>query len=157
MRNKNFLLGIFSVVSFVLISTFVTTSTFAQCPPDVSGTWILRSINDGGDVCCNDVPDPDEPDDSVISIVVTQLGDEISAAWEDIQGDGPTVLTGIVNGNSVYFKIETTYPGGSCVWTTQCVGIVKGRKANRIKGYFTGAETCGTCRWLGKFRVKIVK
>ena len=41
MIRKNFLSGIFSVVSFILVSNLVIPSTFALCPPDVSGKWLL--------------------------------------------------------------------------------------------------------------------
>ena len=71
--------------------------------------------------------------------------------------DGNTsLLTGIVNGNSVYSEIEETRLDNNteCRFVEHIVGIIKG---NRITGYHTGAETCGTCRSHGKFIVKIVK
>ena len=143
MISKNFLSGIFSVVSFILISNLVIPSTFAQCPPDVSGTWVVTVVE--VNECCSD----HKGGKWKISFVVTQVGDKISASWDD---DGRTaLLTGIVNGNSVYGEIETPGCGG---WVTHIVGIKKG---NRITGYFTDAETCSACRSHGKFKAGIVK
>ena len=67
------------------------------------------------------------------------------------------MLTGIVNGNSVYGEIVRTDLGHTgCEWVAHIhiVGIIKG---NRITGYFTQTETCSACRSHGKFRVNIVK
>ena len=143
MISKNFLSGIFSVVSFILVSNLVIPSTFALCPPDVSGKWVVTSVEVSE--CCSD----HEGGKSTNSFVVTQVGDKISASWDE---EGRTaLLTGIVNGNSVYGEIETPGCGG---WVTHIVGIIKG---NQIKGYFTNAATCGTCRRHGKVKVKIAK
>lgn len=143
MISKNLLSGIFSVVSFILISNLVIPSTFAQCPPDVSGTWVVTGVEVSE--CCSD----HEGGKFKSRFIVTQVGDKISASWDE---DGRTaLLTGIVNGNSVYGEIVET-PG--CGWVTHIVGIKKG---NRITGYFTDAETCSACRSHGKFKVGIVK
>ena len=143
MISKNFLSGIFSVVSFILVSNLVIPSTFALCPPDVSGKWVVTSVEVSE--CCSD----HEGGKSKNSFVVTQVGDKISASWDE---EGRTaLLTGIVNGNSVYGEIETPGCGG---WVTHIVGIIK---RNRITGYFTDAETCSDCRSHGNFKVKIVK
>ena len=145
MISKNFLSGIFSVVSFILVSNLVIPSTFAQCPPDVSGTWVVTIVEVSE--CCSD----HEGGQFKVSFVVTQVGDKISASWVE-DTDDSNLLTGIVNGNSVYGEIVWTEIG--CEGVTHIVGIIKG---NRITGYFTNAETCGTCREHGKFRGKIVK
>ena len=52
MISKNFLSGIFSVVSFILVSNLVIPSTFALCLPDVSGTWVVTGV--GVNKCCED-------------------------------------------------------------------------------------------------------
>ena len=52
MISKNFLSGIFSVVSFILVSNLVIPSTFALCPPDVSGTWVVAGVEVVE--CCSD-------------------------------------------------------------------------------------------------------
>jgi hypothetical protein len=52
MISKHFLSGIFSVVSFVLVSNLVIPSTFALCPPDVSGKWVVTGVDT--DECCSD-------------------------------------------------------------------------------------------------------
>ena len=146
MISKNFLSGIFSVVSFILVSNLVIPSTFAQCPPDVSGTWVGTVV----DVteCCSD-----KGGKFTYRVVVTQVGDKISASW--VRGNWSCVLTGIVNGNSVYGEIvETDLTRPGCGWVGHIVGIIKG---NRITGYSTGADTCNTCRNHEKIRVKIVK
>ena len=146
MIRKNFLSGIFSVVSFILVSNLVIPSTFALCPPDVSGKWVVTGVDT--EDCCSDKGGKVKE-----SFVVTQVGDTISASW--VNGNDSQVLTGIVNGNSVYGEIVgTDLEHTECGWVTHIVGIVKG---NRITGYHTGAETCGTCRGHGKFVVKIVK
>ena len=85
--------------------------------------------------------------------VVTQVADKISASW--VTSTNSYLLTGIVNGNSVYFKIvNTELDHPECEWVDHVVGIIKG---NQIKGYFTNAATCGTCRRHGKVKVKIAK
>lgn len=143
MISKNFLSGMFSVVSFVLVSNLVIPSTFALCPPDVSGRWAVTGVEVSE--CCSDHKGGKWKG----SFVVTQVGDKISASWDD---DGRTaLLTGIVNGNSVYGEIVETGCGG---WVTHIVGIKKG---NQIKGYFTDAENCSDCKSHGKFSAKIVK
>ena len=147
MISKNFLSGIFSVVSFILVSNLVIPSTFALCPPDVSGTWVVTGVEVGE--CCSD-----KGGKFKVSFVVTQVGDKISASWVE-DTDDSNLLTGIVNGNSVYGEIVgTDLEHSGCGWVTHLVGIIKG---NRITGYHTRAETCGTCRGHGKFVVKIVK
>ena len=147
MISKNFLSGIFSVVSFILVSNLVIPSTFALCPPDVSGTWVVTGVS--VEECCSDNGGKVKE-----SFVVTQVGDKISASWVDKDNDS-SLLTGIVNGNSVYGEVVGTESGNTgCGWVTHVVGIIK---SNRITGYFTDAETCGTCRGHGKFIVKIVK
>ena len=146
MIRKNFLSGIFSVVSFILVSNLVIPSTFALCPPDVSGKWVVTGV----DVveCCSD-----KGGKSKESFVVTQVGDTISASWTT--DDESAVLTGIVNGNSVYGEVVgTDLEHPECVWVTHIVGIIKG---NRITGYYTAAKTCNACRSHSKFKVKIVK
>ena len=52
MINKNFLSGIFSVASFILVANLVIPSTFAQCLPDVSGTWVVAGVEVVE--CCSD-------------------------------------------------------------------------------------------------------
>lgn len=151
MRNKSFLSGIFSVVSFVLISTFVISSTFGQCPTDVSGTWVIKYAVMSE--CCPDPSDNGRSKEKQ-SIVVAQVGNEISASWVEEDGDS-VVLTGVVNGNSVYYKVEGSdfcCPG--CGWVEHGVGIING---NRIKGNGTATDTCDTCKGHYKFKVKIVK
>ena len=145
MIRKNFLSGIFSVVSFILVSNLVIPSTFALCPPDVSGKWVLKA---GITHDC-----PPKPLEVVkASFVVVQTGDVISASWNG----GREVLTGVVNGNSVYFKVEDS-GNGPCGAVNHFVGIIKG---NQIKGYGTGTEVGGgDCndKWHFTFNIKIVK
>ena len=148
---KSFLSGIFSVVSFILISNFATPSTFALCPPDVSGTWTIKGVDKTE--CC-----PDSSDNGTsnfkTSFVVMQIGDEISGSWVD--GDGNSVvLTGVVNGNSVDCKIEgTNSDDPECGWVTHIVGIINGK---RIKFYTSRSETCNTCKGHAKGTVIVVK
>jgi hypothetical protein len=71
------------------------------------------------------------------SFVVTQVEDKISASW--VNGNDSQVLTGIVNGNSVYGEIVgTDLEHSGCGWVTHLVGIIKG---NRITGYHTSTAT----------------
>lgn len=146
MIRKNFLSGIFSVVSFVLVSNLVIPSTFALCSPDVSGTWVVTGVEVVE--CCSD-----NGGKFTDRFIVTQVGDKISASW--VVENRSTLLTGIVNGNSVYGElVETDLDNENCGGLNHIVGIKKG---NRITGYFTQADTCMTCRRHGKFIVKIVK
>ena len=146
MIRKNFLSGIFSVVSFILVSNLVIPSTFALCPPDVSGKWVITGVETIE--CCSD-----KGGKFKVSFVVTQVEDKISASWVD--GTDSEVLTGIVNGNSVYGEIVwTDLEQTGCGGVIHLVGIIKG---NRITGYYTQAKTCDTCRGHGKVTVKIVK
>lgn len=151
MISKSFLSGIFSVVSFILVSNLVIPSTFALCPPDVSGTWVYKAVTTY--VCCSNPSDNGvEIDKGRISVV--QDGDKISASWVDEDGHS-AVLTGVVNGNSVYCKIEGIWSGEpGCTWVEHFIGIIKG---NRIKILDTGADTCDGCRWSTKGTIKIVK
>ena len=145
MISKNFLSGIFSIVSFILVSNLVIPSTFAACTPDVSGKWVVVGVDITE--CCSD-----KGGNFKDNFVVTQVGDEISASW--ISHGDSAVLTGIVNGNSVYFKI--TGSGTNCTWIAHVVGIIKGTKT--ITCYFTHAENepCN-CKSHGSWKVKIVK
>lgn len=110
--RKTFLAGIFSVVSFILISTFVIPSTFAQCPPDVSGRWVVKATNTTE--CCSDPSDNGVRKFKGSIPGVVQVGNTISASW-DVEG-GHNELTGILNGNSVYFKVEGTDSDEPCGW-----------------------------------------
>lgn len=142
----------FAAFSAVLIDDMkLAHTTPAQCPMDVSGKWVGKGVSITE--CCPD-PSDNGTEKFKSSFVVTQVGNEISASWVGKDGNS-RVLTGIVNGNSVYLKIVHTYldkPG--CGWVDHFVGIIKG---NRIKFYVTGADTCNTCRGSGTGTVKIVK
>ena len=115
--------------------------------PDVSGKWVLKAR------LTHDCPS--KPLEVVkASFVVVQTGNVISASWNG----GLEVLTGVVNGNSVYFKVEDSGSSSSpCGAVNHIVGIIKG---NRINGIVTGTEVGGgDCnnKWHSTCNIKIVK
>ena len=135
------------LMSFIISAFVFMPSAFAQCPPDVSGTWYYKGV----DVteCCSD-PSNNGTHIKSGSFVVAQVGNEISATW--INSDGDTqVLTGTVNGKSVYFKVEFPVCEGD---VKHFVGIIKG---NRVNGFATGVDFCASCKWHTKGNFKIVK
>ena len=95
------------LMSFIISAFVFMPSAFALCPPDVSGTWFVKGVE--VQECCSN------PLDNGVhifsdSLVVTQVGNAISASWVDSDGDH-LELTGFVNGNSAYCEIEATKSG----------------------------------------------
>ena len=147
MISKRLLSGIVSVVSFILISNIVISSTFAACTPDVSGKWVLIGVDI--QECCSD-----KGGNFKENFVVTQTGDKISASW--VSGTESKVLSGIVNGNSVYFTVEGA--DSNCTWINHVVGIIKGNTTKTITCYFTSADSGScNCRSHGTVKIKIAK
>lgn len=140
-------------VSFIFIAAFVTTLTFGDCPPNVSGTWEVKTVITNA--CCSDSSDNGQ-NKGKESIEVTQDGDEISASWTDEGGDQNT-LTGVVYADSVFFKVEgVNSDNPECGYINYVVGIIK-KDGKQIEAYVNGADTggCSTCKWYGKAKIKI--
>lgn len=150
---RNTICLFWTLVSYIFITAFVTTLTFGDCPPDVSGTWEFKIVMTNA--CCSDSSDNGQSKEK-ISIEVTQDGDEISATWTDEDGTQET-LTGVVNANSVFSKVEgIDSDNPECGHIVYVVGFIK-NKGKQIEAYVTGADTggCGTCKWYGKAKIKI--
>ena len=138
----------------LIISAFVLMpSAFAQCPPDVSGTWVFKGVKVVE--CCSN---PNDNGTKIFSgsFVVTQTGNEISASWVNDDGFN-NVLTGVVNGNSVYVKVveDASSPLDG---REDAVGIIINKnKGKRIMVYISGEDEEGTCKFHAKGTVRIVK